>query len=269
MDVLRGKTAFITALVLAVCAGGAGTARADGDPASDVLVLYNVFVPYEAPSKTAAAALSKQVQAAYIAGYRVKVAVVATKFDLGAIPSLFGKPTEYAKFLGQELSSFYIGPLLIVMPAGYGIYDGGRSTQAENNVLAGLARPASAKPTDLVSAATATVGRLLGAGALKSTDILEPFVDMLGGSVKLHTLSVRYYLSDDSGRSAATLTVMRAGQTLYTARIGAQATDIEKPEHKTLLLPSSLAPAGARVCVVGVDAAGNRSPPSCKRLVVR
>lgn len=269
MGYVRGKAAFVAGLVLAISAGGAGTARADGDPASDTLVLYNVFVPYESPSKTAAAALSKQVQAAYIAGYRMKVAVVATKIDLGAIPSLFGKPTEYAKFLGQELSSFYIGPLLIVMPAGYGIYDGGRSTQAEDGVLAGLARPASAQPTDLVSAATTAVGRLLGAGALKSTDILEPYVEMLAGSVKLHTLSVRYYVFDDSGRSAVTLTVMHAGQTLYTAHIAAHATGDQRPVSRALSLPSSLALAGTRVCVVGVDAAGNRSPPSCKRLVMR
>jgi hypothetical protein len=269
MGCVRGKTALVAALVLAISAGGAGTARADGDPASDVLVLYNVFIPYEAPSKTAAAGLLKQVQAAYTAGYRVKVAVVATNADLGAIPSLFGKPTEYAKFLGQELSSFYIGPLLIVMPGGYGIYDGGRSTQAEDGVLAGLARPTSAKPNDLVSAATTAVGTLLGAGALKSTDILKPFVDTLAGSVKLHRLSVRYYLFDDSGRSAVTLTVMHAGQTLYTAHIAAHATGNQRPVSTTLLLPSSLALVGTRVCVVGVDATGNRSPPSCKRLVVR
>jgi hypothetical protein len=269
MGCVRRKRAFVAALVLAAAAAGAGTARADGDPASDVLVLYNVFVPYEAPSKTAVAGLSKQVQAAYAAGYRVKVAVVATSIDLGAISSLFGKPTEYAKFLGQELSSFYIGPLLIVMPGGYGIYDGGRSTQAEDGVLAGLARPVSAKPNDLVSAATTAVGRLLGAGALKSTDILKPFVDMLAGSVKLHTLSVRYYLFDDSGKAAVTVTILRGSQILYTAQIAAHVTGNDKPELRTAALPSGLGVADARVCVVGVDAAGNRSPPSCKKLVVR
>ena len=51
-------------------------------------------------------------------GYRVKVAVIASGADLGAIPSLFGKPTEYSRFLGVELSMYYVGPLLIVMPAG-------------------------------------------------------------------------------------------------------------------------------------------------------
>ena len=263
------RAALVAAFVLAVCAAGAGTARADGDPASDMLVLHNVFLPYETPSQTAAAELSKQVQAVYAAGYRIKVAVIATNIDLGAIPSLFGKPSNYAKFLGQELSSYYIGPLLIVMPAGYGIYDGGRTTRAEEAILAGLARPASAKPTDLVSAATTAVGRLLGAGALKSADILKPFVETLAGAVKLHTLSVRYYLFDDSGKAAVTVTVLRASQTLYTSQIPAHVTGNDKAELRKATLPSGLALAGTRVCVVGVDAAGNRSPPSCKRLVVR
>ena len=263
------KTAVAVVLALAVCAGVAGSARADGDPASDTLVLRNVFLPYEAPSGTAAVALEKQVQAAYTAGYRLKVAVVATKIDLGAIPSLFDKPAEYAKFLGQELSGYYIGPLLIVMPAGYGIYDGGRSTQAEDGVLAGVARPASAKPVDLVNAATSVVGKLLAARALKSADILKPFVDALVGSVKQRRLFVQYYLFDDSGKAAATLTVMRGKQTLYTAQVAAHPTSGTKPESKTLTLPSGIALKGARFCVVGADASGNRSRPACRALVVR
>jgi len=43
---------------------------------------------------------------------------------LGAIPSLFNKPNQYARFLGFELSAGFIGPLLIVMPSGFGIWDG-------------------------------------------------------------------------------------------------------------------------------------------------
>ena len=265
---MRGKAAFVAALLLGVCAYGVAAARADGDPASDTLVLQNVFVPYEAPSKTAAAALTKQVQAAYTAGYRLKVAVVATNIDLGAIPSLFSKPTEYAKFLGQELAGYYIGPLLIVMPTGYGIYDGGRTTQAENGILTGLARPASAKPNDLVNAATNAVARLLAAGALKSADILAPFVETIAASVRQHTLSVQYFLYDDSGKSASTLTLTYAGHTLYTAKIPVHATGNYKPETRRLPLPPSLALAGTQVCVVGVDAAGNHSPRSCKRLTV-
>lgn len=45
------------------------------------------------------------------------------------------------RFLGLELATVYVGPLLIVMPAGFGIYDGGRSTAAESRMLGKLPRP--------------------------------------------------------------------------------------------------------------------------------
>ena len=63
-------------------------------------------------------------------GDRVKVALIYTAEDLGAIPSLFGQPGEYA-----QLGLWYVGPLLVVMPAGFGVYDGGRSTAAAEQVL--------------------------------------------------------------------------------------------------------------------------------------
>src|SRR5262249_49953284 len=39
---------------------------------------------------------------------------IATRTDLGSVPSLFGKPKAYAQFLGEEIRSFYTGPLLVV-----------------------------------------------------------------------------------------------------------------------------------------------------------
>src|SRR5438093_1094227 len=91
----------------------AGAARADGDPASDVLYIQDTFLPYPPPPKATVAALKRNVAAAYAKGYRVKVAVIATAYDLGAVPALFNKPKAYAKFLGQEISSIFVGPLLI------------------------------------------------------------------------------------------------------------------------------------------------------------
>jgi hypothetical protein len=90
------------------------------------------------PCRLPAAGAQKGLTQAVAAGFRVKVAVIGSQSDLGAIPSLFGKPADYAKFLGTELSLVYVGPLLIVMPAGYGIYDGSRSTAAERAVLSRL-----------------------------------------------------------------------------------------------------------------------------------
>ncbi len=246
-------------LALGVLALGAGSARADGDPASDMLVVQNVFLPYNAPSQSASSALTTQVAHAYAAGYRVKVAVIGSAIDLGAIPSLFDKPQQYARFLGLELSTFYIGPLLIVMPKGYGIYDGGRSTGAESSVLAGLAAPGSAKPDTLVNAATSALSKLTAAGALRSKDILRPYVETLLARPAGGMLTVQYYLSDDSGKAAVTITVMRGTAVAATLKGQLHATSILRPETQRLALPTG----ATRVCVAATDPSGNRAQ-SCK-----
>jgi hypothetical protein len=250
-------------LALAVCAGAARGARADGDPASDMLVVQNIFLPYNQPSKTAASGLAKQVASAYAAGYRVKVAVVAAAVDLGAIPSLFDRPAQYAKFLGQELSGFYVGPLLIVMPSGYGIYDGGRSTAAEHRMLAGLAVPGSKQPDALTDDAANAVNDLLRAGALRSPDILKPYVQALLARPAGGRLTVQYYLADDSGKAAATVTVERGGHVLFSLQVSQHPTSILRPETQRLTVPSGLSLAGARVCVTATDPSGNRAK-SCR-----
>lgn len=71
--------------------------------------------------------------------YPIKVALIGARYDLGAIPELFGKPQPYAKFLGIELSFLYHRTLLVVMPQGFGIYDNGRSVAARQRVLAKIA----------------------------------------------------------------------------------------------------------------------------------
>jgi hypothetical protein len=101
--------------VATVLALESAPARADGDPASDILVSANLSLPYPPPSGAAQQELKRAVDAVYRHRHRIKVAVIASEQDLGAIPSLFGKPADYARFLGQELSYVYIGPLLIVI----------------------------------------------------------------------------------------------------------------------------------------------------------
>ena len=100
----------LAALVAAVAA------RADGDPASDLLAVQSVYFPYEAPSAQARTTLHQAVRAVYLDHNRIRVALVYKAEDLGAIPSLFGKPAEYARFLGLEIQFYYVGPLLTVMP---------------------------------------------------------------------------------------------------------------------------------------------------------
>ena len=54
-------------------------------------------------------------------GLPLKVAIIHSPADLGAIPSIFGKPQGYANFLDREISFNGPVPLLVVMPDGYGV----------------------------------------------------------------------------------------------------------------------------------------------------
>ena len=68
-------------------------------------------------------------------GYPIKVALITQRYDLGAVPTLFDKPQEYARFLGFELAFLYKGPLLIAMPNGYGIFKANQPVTKELAVL--------------------------------------------------------------------------------------------------------------------------------------
>jgi hypothetical protein len=117
---VRSRIAVV--LVVAACALAApAAALADGDPASDVLPLQDVYLPYQPPvSAGVANALRTLLKETRAAGLTVKVALIATPTDLGAVPTLFGQPQRYAAFLGSEISFNGRNPLLVVMPAGYG-----------------------------------------------------------------------------------------------------------------------------------------------------
>jgi hypothetical protein len=251
-------------LVVIACALAVPAARADGDPASDTLLVSNVFLPYRAASAGPTAALKQQIASVYAAGNRVKVAVVADKEDLGAIPSLFDKPADYVRFLGQELSTLYAGPLLVVMPAGFGIYDAGRSTAAEDAVLRGIAAPHSTQPDDLVNAAAGAVSSLQRARALASKDILAPFVQILTATAKGHQLTLMSYLYDDSGSVRLAVTVTSAGRPVYSTQTAYAPAKLSTRDQRKVSLPSDV-PAGARVCLTAYDRAGNHKK-GCKTL---
>src|SRR3954471_15302910 len=96
-------------------------AHADGDPASDVLLLQDVYLPYQpVVPKPVADALTRTVKQLRKEGYPLKVAVIATKTDLGTVPQFFGRPAAYAPFLESEIKFNKAKPLLVVMEAGYG-----------------------------------------------------------------------------------------------------------------------------------------------------
>jgi hypothetical protein len=257
------------ALGLAALCVAAGAARADGDPASDVLYTSNTYLPYDAPPASATSALRSAVESAYARHFRVKVAVIATQVDLGSVPSLWGKPTQYAKFLGTELETFYVGPLLIVMPQGFGIYDGGRSVAGETKVLA-AAKLKADDSEGLTRAAADAVTRLLHAGALRSKDVKAPFAYAFPTTVHRGQVArFKFGVSDDSAWSKTTARITVGSRTIATLRSKLVRVSPSKPVSLTWKVPKRLRAKGLRVCVSASDAAGNRSPKSCGALVVR
>jgi hypothetical protein len=135
----------------------AGIARADGDPASDVLATQSLFLPQDAaPAAAGQAQLSELLHEAAASGLPIRVAVIASSSDLGSVTALWRQPQNYARFLAAELDLVYRGPLLVVMPEGYGL----AGDPSARSALAGLPAPAH----DLVAATLAAVVRVARAG---------------------------------------------------------------------------------------------------------
>lgn len=152
----------LTMLLLAVTVALSPTiARADGDPASDVLLGESVFYPYSPAVSTALAkTLNAETAAATRHHFPIKVALIASPVDLGVIPDLFGKPQPYATFLDQEISFQTKQPLLVVMSTGYGLE--GMTPQART-AIASVAKPTGGKSDDLARAAITAVAKLAAA----------------------------------------------------------------------------------------------------------
>lgn len=132
---------MLVALLAALLAAGtvAPAARADGDPASDVLLSQTLYLPPDAGlSATQQTALSALLAAAKRGGLPVRVAVIPNSYDLGSVLALWQKPDTYARFLGIELSLVYKQALLVVMPNGVGLNWPGHSTASADRQLASI-----------------------------------------------------------------------------------------------------------------------------------
>ena len=146
----------LAALVVSAPAG------ANGDPASDYLLTLPVFFPFDPsePSDAKQQEFTNLLNAAKDKGFEVRVALIANRRDLGAVPSLYRKPQTYADFLGQELVYYYKGPLLIVMPNGYGVFQTGKAMAEDKAVLAKLAPPGTTDGDKMVASAETAVRAL-------------------------------------------------------------------------------------------------------------
>ena len=157
---VRASMRALLALLLAAAALGtaAPAALADADPPSDVLLLQSVYYPYQPPvSDKLRRTLDKVVLDAKTAGYPVKVAMVESTVDLGAIPQLFGRPAEYAPFLGREIAFKSKDPLLVVMSPAIATYN---VTPKAQQAIQGIKIDASKQSDGLVAAAIEAVPKM-------------------------------------------------------------------------------------------------------------
>lgn len=253
----------VAAAVLLVAALGATVALADGDPASDVLVSSDVFFPSPAPTSAAQARLTESVKAVVAHGDRVKVAVIASKEDLGAIPSLFGKPQAYAKFLGLELRFVYSGALLIAMRQGFGFYDGGRDTVKATEALQGVA--VAGRGADALSrSAASAVEKLEAAGALRFKDTVPPQLYVVqttgrrGRSALLH-----YWGLDNSGKASVAASITRGTAVLASFKSKLRPLTPALVYSFRWTIPATIRRGPAAFCARATDATGNRSPRTC------
>jgi hypothetical protein len=141
-------------------------ARADADPASDYLLGQSTFIP---PDDGIPPAYAKQliatVREAKARGYTIRVALIGSRYDMGAVTILYRRPKEYARFLGQELSLVYKKRLLVVMPNGLAVSRHGKAVPGEQAVVDRIPPPGT-NGTALASTATGAVIRLAAAAGV-------------------------------------------------------------------------------------------------------
>ena len=153
------------ALIIVLGASLAPTARANGDPASDVLLSQDSFLPYAPEVQPALqSALEEVLEKARDAGFPMKVALVLSERDLGAYPQLFNNAQGYADLLTQNLG--VLNPhgnklkdphVLVVMPGGFG---GNNLGERVNDALGTISIQTDAGSDGLAKAAVEAVARL-------------------------------------------------------------------------------------------------------------
>lgn len=178
------RLAVLLALAAATCAI-APAALADGDPASDILIGQQLFYPYYSNTpKQGVDQLKATIADANKRGYPIRVAVITSPYDLGSVSALWKKPHPYARFLSLELAFVFKGPLLIIMPAGYGYVD---ATKPDPAKLALLRKVPIGKGNEgLVESADKAVRAL----AAKAGYTLAPPVHKGGGGSSMDTIVI-------------------------------------------------------------------------------
>lgn len=161
----RAPALLAVALLAVLALAAPAPARANGDPASDVLLRDDAFFPYvPQTSKRLSTAVTSLLKRARTAGYPMKVAMVQTPQDLGSYPEMFTQPNAYASLLSRELTTLRHGSarkeplhLLVIMPSGF---SGSNLGDRVDEALAPVKVDPDNKSDGLAQAALAAVARL-------------------------------------------------------------------------------------------------------------
>jgi hypothetical protein len=200
----------------------------------------------------------ERVRAINAAGYRLKVAVIASPSDLGSVPSLYGRPQYYARFLGIELGLIYKGSLLIAMPAGFGFYHHGRQTVTEAKALVPL-RAGSTEQT-------------LVAAALKAVDAVtiatgHPVILTYAAHRSPRLVRVTYQTLLRDGALGRLRVVLRSqGRSLASSTTSVRGRGVPWNGGTTISLAARASQLpGLQICTT-LSAGGRTSSSSCRRV---
>jgi hypothetical protein len=158
-------------LLLAALAAGVPAALADGDPASDYLLRQSTFLsPFDGQiTKAQNDEIVALLASAQKHGFPLKVAMIRTAYDLGAVPILFRKPQTYAKFLAEEDYYYWRDELLVVMPNGYGIYKAKNLPARDKTAVARLPKLDTSNGQALAGATITAIHKLAEAHGIELT----------------------------------------------------------------------------------------------------
>jgi hypothetical protein len=151
-------------LLLAALAGALtpGTALADGDPPSDVLITNTLYTPVtQKISAPVLKELESTIAQANAGGFKVRVALVLDAEDLGSVPQLLGHPVQYVKLLSEELFYSFKGAIVAVQPTGIGVQNIKPLAPAQA-VADGITIRNPSTADGLAQAATDTIRKLAG-----------------------------------------------------------------------------------------------------------
>ena len=205
----RWRAAAAAACLAAVAAVSAPSppAHADGDPCSDFLLSQPLCWPLNRPSQPQIDRVEKTLQYAAKKGFLVRVAVIASKQDLGSNPEYFALPEPYAKLLAAEVQFAYKGRILTVMQKGYGIRNHNKPDPAEAKVLNRVAKPANDQPNTLMTSANEAIRKLAAANGVK----VPEFKVQAGSGPPVSTNTDGSGGSSSSGTSTRTFLLLLAG----------------------------------------------------------